>query len=33
MEKDDNNYKINYYTLKDTNLFTSHSEFLEIIGK
>lgn len=31
-DKDDN-YKINYYTLKDRNLFTSHSEFLRKIGK
>jgi len=29
----DDNYKINYDTLKDKNLFTSHSEFLRKIGE
>lgn len=32
LNEKDSNYKINYYTLKDQNLFTSHAEFLRKIG-
>jgi hypothetical protein len=32
LREDDNNYKINYGTLRENNLFTSHAQFLEIIG-
>ena len=33
LSSNDNNYKINYYTLKDDNLFTSPYDFLNKLSK